>query len=91
MSREEFNQCLELLSRDYKSGSWNTYISCIRVWYKWYNGEEYPDSVKHIHLKKLCREDYVKTKILSEAEIKALLQACEHPRDKAFIAVAAAT
>ena len=93
LNREEMNAALEKLAVEYKPASWNAYVNCIRAFYKWAigNGEEYPDAVRKIRLKKIRRADYVKTKILSDAEIKAMLRAGETPRDRAFIAVAAAT
>lgn len=93
LNREEMNTCLEQLAGDLKPSSWNAYVVCIKAWYKWRygNDEEYPDAVKKVKLKRIRREDYIKTKILSEDEIKALLRAAEHPRDRAFIAVAACT
>lgn len=92
LDREVMNKALEKMAKDYSVASWNLYVNCIRSWYKWSNGgEEYPDCVRKIRLKKVRREDYIIKKLLSEAEVKALLRACDNPRDRAMIAVAIAT
>lgn len=66
-------------------------MACIKFWYKWRyrDGEEYPDAVKRIKFKTIKREENIRRKILSPQEIKAMLRAADHPRDRAFIAVLA--
>jgi integrase len=86
------NKALERMGKEYAPASWNLYVNCIRAFYKWMNGgDEYPDCVRKIRLKKVRREDYIIKKLLSEAEVKALLRGCDNPRDRAMIAVARAT
>ena len=91
LNRKEMNEALQRVAQDYAKSSWNAYVNCIRSFYKWANNGEYPNAVKDIKFKKIRREDYIKTKILTDQEIKALLKAAENPRDRAFIAVATAT
>ena len=93
LDREEMSRALSEVEKHYSPASWNAYVNCIRRFYRWAygNDEDYPDCVRHIRLKPIRRADYVKTKILSDEEIKALITGAESPRDRAFLAVAAAT
>jgi integrase len=92
LDRAGMNDVLERMGKDYAPASWNLYVNCFRAWYKWRNGgEEYPDSVKRLKLKRIRREDYILKKLLSDAEVKLLLKGCDHPRDRAMVAVARAT
>ena len=92
LDREGMNKALEKMAKEYAPASWNLYVNCIRSFYKWMNGgDEYPDCVRKLRLKKVRREDYIIKKLLSEAEVKALLRGCDNPRDRAMIGVAIAT
>lgn len=91
ITRNEANKALDEMSKRLKPSSWNAYVNCIRAFYKWKNKGEYPANVKNIKLKPLRHADYVKTKLLTEQEIKAIQRATSNPRDRAFIAVLAAT
>jgi integrase len=91
LSKNEANIALEEMSKRLKPSSWNAYVNCIRAFYKWKNKGEYPPNIKNVKLKPLRHADYVKTKLLSEQEIKAIQRATSNPRDRAFIAVLAAT
>lgn len=88
LNRKNMNRVLEALAKDYSAGSWNTYVMCIRAVYKW---RGLTAAVEHLKFKRIRRADYIKTKILSEQEIKNMLRSAESPRDRAFIAVLAAT
>ena len=93
LNRQEMTEALNKLEKDYFASSWNAYVNCIRRFYRWSFGddEEYPEAVRRLRLKPIRHADYVKTKILSDEEIKALIAGAESPRDRAFLAVAAAT
>ena len=92
LSREEASRCFAQMETGLSASAWNGYVSCIRAFYKWKNGgKDYPESVRHVKLKKIRRLDYVAKKILSELEVKALLRSADNPRDRAIIAVAVAT
>ena len=88
LDQRELDEALNKLSKDYAESSWNTYVMCVRAAYVWMGKAEV---VKHIKFKRIRREDYIKTKILKDSEIKAMLRATDNPRDRAFIAVLAAT
>lgn len=92
LTRKEMNQCLDQMRQCLSDYGFNGYVHDIRRFYKWLNGdEEYPDCVKHIKLKKIQRLDYIVKKIMKEEEVKKMLKAADHPRDRAMIAVCIAT
>jgi len=92
LNRQQMNDCLEKMGKDYAPASWNLYVNCIRAWYKWNNGgEEYPDCVKRLKLKRIRREDYILKKIVPDVEVKLLLKGSDNPRDRAMIGTARAT
>jgi site-specific recombinase XerD/ribosomal protein L40E len=92
MNKEEVNQCLEWLkTKLHTDQSWNGYVGTIRTVYKWLyerdGGEGFPDSVRRVKLQRVRREDYVRTKLLSEHEVRALIEAADNPRDKSMVSI----
>jgi site-specific recombinase XerD/ribosomal protein L40E len=87
MSQTEFEDLLEQLGKTLKPQTYNSYVITIRTFYKWKNNGEFPDFMKHVKLKRFRREDVVSKQILSETEVRALIQAADNPRDKAMVGV----
>jgi len=89
LSKDEMVNCLQRLSQTCAPRTFNLYVTLFKSFYRWKTGDKtFMDWVK---LKPASRLEYVQTKILSEAEVQAILRACTSPRDKALFAVAAAT
>ncbi len=90
MTESEVHKCLEWLkSKCHTDQSWNGYVAAIRTVYRWKferdGGEGFPDSVRKIKLRKVRREDDVRKKILSEREVRALIEVADNQRDKALV------
>lgn len=86
---------MEIGSReDYSPWTRHSYRVIIKKFYKWLNyGDEYKNVIEYpsivswlrCGLKKKEQPKIKASDILTEAEVKRLLEAAEHPRDKAFI------
>lgn len=73
----------EIESRDYSIHTKNEYRKGLRKFFRWLKGETWP-GLKLLRGEK--REDR-KPDTLTEEEIMAMIEAAEHPRDKALIAL----
>ena len=91
LDRKQFHLAIGEMEKLLKPASWNTYVVRIRTWYKWRygNDEQYPDAVRRVQMKKVTWLKYARTKILTVSEIRAMIRALDHPRDRAIIAVLA--
>ncbi len=82
------NEIIEVLSviesRNYTIQTKNEFRKGMRKFFRWLNGEDW----KHLKLLKGEKKDNRKPETLSEEEIVAMIEAAEHPRDKALIALA---
>jgi len=85
MSKNEFEDLLEHFGKTLKPQTYNGYVITVRTFYKWRNNDEFPDFMKRVKLKRFRREDSVSKKILTEAEVRSLIQAADNPRDKAMV------
>ncbi|ADC64369.1 integrase family protein [Ferroglobus placidus DSM 10642] len=63
------------------------YKIVLKVLFKWLNGGEYPEAVKWIKTSSKSRKDKLPEKILTEDDVKKLIDAADNPRDKALIAL----
>ncbi|RLI79176.1 integrase [Archaeoglobales archaeon] len=63
------------------------YKIMIKLLYKWLNNGEYPDKVRWIKTTAKQRNNTLPKDILTEKDVKKLIEAAENPRDKAFIAL----
>lgn len=60
----------------------------IKKFYKWLNGgEEYPDSIKWIKTGEKLNNNKLPEELLTEEEVKKLVQYCQHSRDRALISI----
>jgi integrase len=60
----------------------------IKKFYKWLNGgEEYPDSIRWIRTSEKLNNSKLPEELLTEEEIKKLVQYCQHSRDRALICI----
>ncbi len=62
------------------------YKVTIKKFYKWLNNGEYPDTVKWIRCTIKNASKRLPEEILTEEEVKKMIETAEHPRDKAIIA-----
>ncbi len=71
----------------YKEYTKYTYKAMLKRFYKWLRGrdEEYPPEVKWIKNKTGLMNNILPEYLLDENEIRSLIEAAEHPRDKALI------
>jgi site-specific recombinase XerD len=92
LNREEMNRVVGLLAECYKPSSYNNYVVSVQRWYKWVNGgEEYPDCVKDIELRKdRLPEEVILEQRLTPEEVNAMVRVADHPRDRALIVTARA-
>jgi len=82
--RDEIIEVLNAIeSRNYTVQTKNEFRKGMRKFFKWLNGEEW----KHLKVLRGDKKDNRKPETLTEDEIIAMIEAAEHPRDKAFIAV----
>jgi len=81
---------------DYSVWTKSKYKGVIKKFFKWlrYGDEylcrdEYPEEVKwiRVHVKKKDEPKISRTDIFTEEEIEKLIEAADHPRDKAFISI----
>lgn len=87
-SREDWERFFAHLKEENKTDSTlDTYKATIKVFYKWLNGgENYPDCIKWAKASR-SKTHKLPEDLLTPEEVKDLLQAVEHKRDKALIAV----
>ena len=76
---------LWLQKKGYSEETIDTHKKILKVFYKWMNNGEYPDTVKWIKASPL-RSKKLPEELLTEEEVKNLIDVCQHKRDKAFIA-----
>ena len=75
---------------NYSPWTKRTYKCIIRRFYKWlYKADDYPDIVSWINIRVSKSEVKLPSEgdLLKEEEVKKILAAAHHPRDKAFISV----
>ena len=73
---------------DYSAWTKHTYRAMIKRFWKWLKGDDrtYPEEVEWIKVQ-TGREKKLPEELLSEEEIKRMVDAAENPRDKALISV----
>lgn len=73
----------------YQESTKREFKICIRKFYRWLrSSDEYPEEVKWIKLhNKKCGRNRLPEEMLTEEDIKKLINASNNPRDKAFISV----
>ena len=67
----------------------NTYRAILKKFYKWLNNGEYPIQVKWMknNINKRSLKLPGEGELLTERDIKRLIEVADHPRDKALLAV----
>lgn len=85
MEREDIEEFL--YDMEWETSTIDQYKIFIKKFFKWfYKAETYPDVVKWIkvanHKKRMLPDD-----ILTPAEVKAVIEAADNPRDRAFVSV----
>ena len=82
--RDEIIEVLnEIESRDYTVQTKNEFRKGMRKFFRWLKGEDW----RPLKVLKGDKKDDRIPQILNDEEIKRMIEAAEHPRDKAFIAV----
>lgn len=72
---------------DYSPWTKHDYKVALKRFYKWFKGnnQEYPPEVKWIKTTLKARDELLPEDLLTEEEVMRLVEACDSPRDKAFI------
>ncbi|MEM1558202.1 MAG: site-specific integrase [Candidatus Bathyarchaeia archaeon] len=72
---------------DYSPWTKHDYKVALKRFYKWFKGgnQEYPPEVKWIKTTLKARDELLPEDLLTEEEVMRLVEACDNPRDKAFI------
>ena len=78
---------VKIESSDYSPWTKQIFKVTLKRFYKWLKGgdREYPEEVKWIKTTLSARDRMLPEDLLTEEEIKAMVDAMHHPRDKAFI------
>ncbi|CAG0999979.1 hypothetical protein METP3_03232 [Methanosarcinales archaeon] len=85
MTDLDFDDLIDSLERD-KKDDYN-YRKLVKKFFRWYTQDEVPKWVRNIKMPR-NKTPVQPSDLLTKDEIESLLDACEHPRDKAMIAVA---
>lgn len=65
------------------------YKSCLKQFYKWLRGDDknYPQEVEWIKERRKNGNHKLPEELLTEEDVKKMIEAADHPRDKALVAV----
>lgn len=85
MTEFDFDNLIDSLERD-KKNDYN-YRKLVKKFFRWYTNDDVPKWVHNIKMPKMVTP-VQPSDLLTKKELEKLLAACEHPRDKAMIAVA---
>jgi integrase/recombinase XerD len=91
MNEEKVHVVLGLMEKKYAASVWNNYVNNYKRLAKWLSDpddEVCPRLWRKIKLQKIDWVKKLKHKWLTEEEVWRILQAADHPRDKALIGVA---
>jgi integrase len=88
-TKKDFEKVLTKLEKtNYAPQTKLDFKKTIKKFYKWLNGgEECPDSVKWIKTGRKRNNNKLPDELLTENDIKKLIEAASHPRDRAIISV----
>jgi len=88
-TREDIERVLIEFEGNHAPQTMRTYRAILKTFFKFLNGgEEYPPSVRWLHVKNGSNNNHrLPEELLTEAEILKLIEACDHQRDKALIAL----
>jgi integrase/ribosomal protein L40E len=90
---EDIRNVVRIIQENEKHSPWtkSTYKIMLKKFYKWLKGSEdtYPDEVRWIKARIKSNEIKLPANgdLLTEEEVKKLINTAEHPRDKAFVSV----
>jgi len=73
--------------RDIAESTVDTYKKVLRSLFKWINDGETPESVAWITVSSGNGRDKLPQDLLTKDDVKAQIEACKNPRDKAFVAL----
>ena len=87
--RKDIEKLVSIIQdQELKDWTKHLYKVSIKKFYKWMNGgESYPSSVSWIKCNFKNSGKMLPEEILTQEEIKKMIEVAEHPRDKAFLAV----
>lgn len=87
-TREDLTKLLaELEMSAYAELSKYGFKIALKKFYKWLNGgESYPEVIKWLHPRIKKNRILLPEELLSEEDVKKLIDAADHPRDRAFVA-----
>jgi integrase len=76
------------MNRSYSDWTKHDYKVILKIFFRWLKQtEEYPEEVKWVKTAVKNSNHKLPEEMLTEDEVKRILEATEHPRDRAFIAV----
>jgi len=82
------NLVMRIERMDYSDWTKHDYRVAIKKFYKWLRGsEDYPEEVKWIKTSVKNSNNRLPEELLTEEEIKKLIESCGHPRDKALVSL----
>ena len=74
--------------RGYSEWSMHDFKVALKKYYRWLRGsEEYPPEVKWVKTTTKNNHKKLPEEVLTEAEVRALVEAADNPRDRAFVLV----
>jgi integrase len=88
-TERDFERVLNRLEKtDYASQTKLDFKKTIKKFYKWLNGgEQYPESVRWIKAGRKRNDRKLPEELLTEEEVKKMIETASHPRDRAAISV----
>lgn len=89
-TKEDIDRVLWKLEERYDNKNTKAlFKAIIKRFYKWLLGddEEYPPCVKRVKINQALESNVKRRDLLTREELRALIQASAHPKDKAYIAV----
>lgn len=90
LDTDKVHRALGLMEHKFEASTWNCYVLRLRRLARWLSDpedEEMPRLWRKVKQKKIDWGKRLKDKWLSEREIWKLLEAADHPRDKALVGV----
>jgi len=87
-SKEQIEEIVAWVNqRDISDETKRQYKIVLKVLFKWLNNGEYPEKVKWIKTTSKSRNNKLPEDLLTEDDVKKMIDAADNPRDKALIAL----
>ncbi len=87
-SKEQIEELVAWINqRDISEETKKQYKIVLKSLFKWLNNGEYPENVKWIKTTSKSRNNKLPEDLLTEDDVRKMINAADNPRDKAFIAL----